>query len=213
MKTITTNEELYSFIKDLLKGAYYEREMQVFGFTCDCYGNGMSIDTYETYHTKDGISLAIQDKYRDDTVILAFWDTEHTLDDQCFGLQFEDVKENIYQLKQLLEKFCNKYDDPMWDINRLRELDKYIGDYEEYEPSPEELDAQIDSYNEFMKNPYADMYKGYIHEDDVTPAYCNIISAMACYMSGEFTKEQLIEDIKRSTDNNKDVIKHLNTIL
>lgn len=51
------------------------------------------------------------------------------------------------------------------------------------------------------------------NETHVTPVYCNIISAMACYMNGEFTKEQLIESIKMSTDNNKDVIEHLNTIL
>lgn len=51
------------------------------------------------------------------------------------------------------------------------------------------------------------------NEKHATPVYCNIISAMACYMSGEFTKEQLIKSIKMSTDNNKDVIEHLNTIL
>lgn len=208
MKTITTNEELYSFIKNLLNGDYYEREMQVFGYTCDCYGNGMSIDTYETYHTKDGISLALQNRYRDDIVILAFWDTEHTLDDQCFGLQFEDVEENISQLKRLLDKFCSKYDDPMWDINKLKELQEYVGDYEESYEGP---DCDSDYYEDDYDNG-ADMFDWFI-ETHATPVYCNIISAMTCYMRGEFTREQLIEDIKRSTDNNKDVIEHLNTIL
>lgn len=42
---------------------------------------------------------------------------------------------------------------------------------------------------------------------------CNIISAMVCYMNGEFTREMLIEDIKRSTRNDKDIIEHLETIL
>ena len=42
---------------------------------------------------------------------------------------------------------------------------------------------------------------------------CNIISAMVCYMNGEFTREMLIEDIKRSTYYNKDIIEHLETIL
>lgn len=137
MTQIKTFEELYSFIINLLKGSYYEREMQVFGFTCDCDGYGMSTDTNKTCHTKDGISLALQDRYRDDIAILVFWETRYTLNDQCFGILFEDTKENISQLKKILNEFCNKYNDPMWDINELQKLKEFIGD-EEYEHSTEE---------------------------------------------------------------------------
>lgn len=48
---------------------------------------------------------------------------------------------------------------------------------------------------------------------EITAMCCNIISAMVCYMNGEFTREMLIEDIKRSTHNDKDIIEHLETIL
>ena len=42
---------------------------------------------------------------------------------------------------------------------------------------------------------------------------CNIISAMVCYINNEFTREQLIQDITRSTNNDKDIVEHLETIL
>ena len=42
---------------------------------------------------------------------------------------------------------------------------------------------------------------------------CNIISAMVCYMNGEFTREMLIKDIKHTTHDDKDIIEHLETIL
>jgi hypothetical protein len=48
---------------------------------------------------------------------------------------------------------------------------------------------------------------------ETTAMCCNIISAMVCYMNGEFTREMLIKDIKQSTDDNKDIIEHLETIL
>lgn len=48
---------------------------------------------------------------------------------------------------------------------------------------------------------------------ETTAMCCNIISAMVCYMNGEFTKEMLIASIMQSTDKNKDVIEHLETIL
>lgn len=225
MKSITTFEELYSFMKDLLNGALYDRDMKVFGFNCDCYGNGMSTDTITTCHTKDGISIDIQERGIN-CITLAFWDTKHTQNDQCFGFEFdinygnEMCWDHVDELERKLTSFCNKYDDPMYDIEQLTALKHQVGDYEEYgdyedcEPSPEELDAQLESLEESLKhNPYEELLKNYIHKDDVTPVYCNIISAMVCYMNGEFTKEMLIASIMQSTDNNKDVIEHLETIL
>jgi hypothetical protein len=50
-------------------------------------------------------------------------------------------------------------------------------------------------------------------KDFIVPAYCNIISAMVCYMNGEFTRDQLFKSIMNTTDNNKDVKEHLETIL
>lgn len=239
MKQINTRENLYRFIIETLKGADYEREMQVFGVTCDCYGNGMSIDDYRTSHTKDGICLSIQEGGLYEFV-LAFWHINHTQNDQCFGLRFaiepsETAWMTYDDILQCMREFCTLYEDPDYisqetinndpelrcsgfqptvykDLKALEELAEYVG-IEEYEPSPEELDAQLESLEEACKNPYADIYKNYIHESDVTPVYCNIISAMVCYMNGEFTREMLIKDIKRSTDNNKDVIEHLETIL
>ena len=217
MKQINTFTDLYNFIKDLLNGAMYEREIKIFDFICDCYGNGMSIDTITTCHTKDGISIDIQ-SHDIDCITLAFWDTKHTQNDQCFGFEFDINYGNercwhlIDELEDKLRLFCNKYDDPMYKIEQLQELAEYVG-IEEYEPSPEELDAQLESLEKACRNSYADIYKDYIHESDVTPVYCNIISAMVCYMNGEFTGEQVIADIMRSTNNNKDVKEHLETIL
>ena len=239
MKQINTFEELYSFIKNTLMGAEYEREMQVFEVTCDCYGNGVSIDDYRTTHTKDGICLSIQEcgLYE---FVLAFWHINKTQNDQCFGLRFEiEPSETAWMVHaSILEGmrlFCWNYEDPNYlsqeminndpelrcsgfkptvykDLEDLQALAEYVG-IKEYEPSPEELDAQLESLEEACRNPYADMYKNYIHESDVTPVYCNIISAMVCYMNGEFTRKQVIADIMRSTDDNKNVKEHLETIL
>lgn len=80
----------------------------------------------------------------------------------------------------------------------------------------------LDTYDSEQDNQFKDFtYEDYYGVDEeyeefvknVTPTYCNIISAMVCYMNGEFTRKQLIADIMRSTDNNKDVIEHLETIL
>lgn len=240
MKQINTFEELYSFIKDTLKGAEYEREMQVFGVTCDCYGNGMSINDYRMHPTKDGICLSIQE-YGMYEFVLAFWHINYTMNDQCFGLRFEIEPSEIAWMThegilEAMREFCWKYEDPDYlsqeminndpelrcsgfqptvykDLKALEELAEYVG-VEEYEPSPEELDAQLESLEKSLSgNPYADILEGYIHKDDITPAYCNIISAMICYMNGEFTKEMLIASIMQSTDNNKNVVEHLETIL
>jgi hypothetical protein len=137
---------------------------------------------------------------------------------------------------EAMREFCWRYEDPNYlsqeminndpelrcsdiqptvykDLKALKELAEYVG-VEEYEPSPEELDAQLESLEKSLSgNPYGDILEGYIHKDDITPAYCNIISAMVCYMNGEFTKEMLIASIMQSTDNNKHVIEHLETIL
>ena len=51
------------------------------------------------------------------------------------------------------------------------------------------------------------------NNNEITAMCCNIISAMVCYMNGEFTREMLIKDINHSTYNNKDIIEHLKTIL
>ena len=240
MKQINTRENLYRFIKETLSGAEYEREMQVFGVTCDCYGNGMSIDDYRTSHTKDGICLSIQEGGLYEFV-LAFWHINHTQNDQCFGLRFviepsETAWMTYDDIIQCMREFCTLYEDPDYisqdtinmdpelrcsgvqptvykDLENLQALAEYVG-VEEYEPSPEELDAQLESLEKSLSgNPYGDILEGYIHKDDITPAYCNIISAMVCYMNGEFTKEMLIASIMQSTDNNKDVIEHLETIL
>lgn len=219
MKQINTFEELYSFMKDVINGAFYDREMKVFDFNCDCYGNGMSTDAITTSHTKDGISIDIQERGINN-IVLAFWDTKHTENDQCFGIDFDinygnEMRwDNIDELESKLIMFCNKYDDPTYGIEQLNALKHQVGDYEECEPSPEEFDAMLESLeNSLNGNPYGDILEGYIHKDDITPAYCNIISAMVCYMNGEFTKEMLITSIMQSTDNNKDVIEHLETIL
>lgn len=240
MKQINTFEELYGFIKNTLMGAEYEREMQVFGVTCDCYGNGMSIDDYRTSHTEDGICLSIQEGSLYEFV-LAFWHINHTQNDQCFGLRFViEPSETAWMVHEsILEGmrlFCYNYEDPNYlsqemididpelrcsgvqptvykDLDDLQTLAEYVG-VEEYEPSPEELDAQLEYLEKACeKNPYEEILERYIHKDDITPAYCNIISAMVCYMNGEFTKEMLIASIMQSTDNNKDVIEHLETIL
>ena len=240
MKQINTRENLYRFIIETLNGAEYEREMQVFGVTCDCYGNGMSIDDYRTSHTKDGICLSIQEGGLYEFV-LAFWHINYTQNDQCFGLRFviepsETAWMTYDDILQSMREFCTLYEDPDYisqdtinmdpelrcsgvqptiykDLEELQALAEYVG-IEEYEPSPEEFDAQLESLEESLKhNPYEELLKNYIHKDDVTPAYCNIISAMVCYMNGEFTKEMLIASIMQSTDNNKDVIEHLETIL
>jgi hypothetical protein len=200
----------------------------------------MSIDDYRTSHTKDGICLSIQEGGLYEFV-LAFWHFNHTQNDQCFGLRFEiEPSETAWMVyDSILEGmrlFCQNYEDLNYisqetinndpelrcsgiqptvykDLKALEELAEYAG-IEEYEPSPEELDAQLESLEKSLSgNPYEDILEGYIHKDDITPAYCNIISAMVCYMNGEFTKEMLITSIMQSTDNNKDVIEHLETIL
>lgn len=221
-------------------GAEYEREMQVFGVTCDCYGNGMSINDYRLHPTEDGICLSIQE-YGMYEFVLAFWHINYTLNDQCFGLRFEiEPSETSWMthegILEAMREFCWRYEDPNYlsqdvinmdpelrcsgvqptvykDLENLQALAEYVG-VEEYEPSPEELDAQLESLEKSLSgNPYGDILKEYIHKDYITPSYCNIISAMVCYMNGEFTREQVITDIMRSTDNNKDVKEHLETIL
>lgn len=221
-------------------GAEYEREMQVFGVTCDCYGNGMSINDYRMHPTKDGICLSIQE-YGMYEFVLAFWHSNYTLNDQCFGLRFEiepsDTAWMTHEgILEAMREFCWRYEDPNYlsqdainidpelrcsgvqptvykDLENLQALAEYVG-VEEYEPSPEELDAQLESLEKSLSgNPYEGILEGYIYKDDITPAYCNIISAMVCYMNGEFTKEMLIASIMQSTGNNKDVIEHLETIL
>lgn len=239
MKNITTFEDLYSFIKDTLMGAEYEREIQVFGVTCDCYGNGMSINDYRMHPTKDGICLSIQEGGLYEFV-LAFWHINYTQNDQCFGLRFViEPSETAWMthegILEAMREFCWRYEDPDYisqeminndpelrfsgfqptvyeDLESLQALAEYVG-VEKYEPSPEELDAQLESLEEACRDPYSEIYKGYIHESDVTPVYCNIISAMVCYMNGEFTREQTIASIMGSTDNNKDVKEHLEIIL
>lgn len=129
--------------------------------------------------------------YFKDNILITIKEEERII--ECLGLE-ESHKENLSNIAY------NFYKEMM---------DKEYT----YEPSPEELEAEIDAYNEFMENPYEDIHEEYIHEDDVTPIYCNIISAMVCYMNSEFTREQLTESIKMSTDNNKDVIEHLKTII
>lgn len=312
MKQINTFEELYSFMKDVLNGAFYDREMKVFDFNCDCYGNGMSTDTITTCHTKDGISIDIQENGIN-SIVLAFWDTKHTQNDQCFGLDFDISYGNemcwhhIDELENKLTSFCNKYDDPMYDIEQLKALKYQVEDCEESACFPENPKYDFEEIKNFLSekafqggvaigkgvdNPdhfyviweaygvtirhnwyhdYIDIVgmskedalaiRKMVHEftdrktpptifesdpedseipyegpdcdsdyyedncdsgDDMfdwfiktyaTPAYCNIISAMVCYMNGEFTREQTIADIMRSTDNNHNVKDHLEIIL
>lgn len=219
MKQINTFEELYSFMKDLINRAHYDAEMKVFGFNCVCDGYGMSTDTITTTHTKEGISIDIQERGINN-IVLAFWDTKHTENDQCFGIDFdinygnEMCWDHVDELENKLIMFCNRYDDPIYNIEQLETLKHQVGDYEEYEPSPEEFDAMLESLEKSLSgNPYGDILEGYIYKDDITPAYCNIISAMVCYMNGEFTREQTIADIMRSTDNNHNVKDHLEIIL
>lgn len=319
MKNITTFEDLYSFIKDTLMGAEYEREMQVFGVTCDCYGNGMSIDDYRTSHTKDGICLSIQEGGLYEFV-LAFWHINHTQNDQCFGLRFViEPSETAWMTHEgtleAMREFCYRYEDPNYlsqeMINNDPELrcsgfQPTVYKDLEYESSPENPKYDFEEIKNFLSekafqggvaigkgvdNPdHFDViweaygvtirhnwYHDYIdivgmseedalairkmvneftdrktppdmiksgpedseipyegpdcsdyYEDDcdngddmfdwfiktyATPAYCNIISAMVCYMNGEFTREQTIADIMRSTDNNHNVKDHLEIIL
>jgi hypothetical protein len=133
---------------------------------------------------------------------------------ECLGLN----KEHQDQITMLSYNICSRNMNAMFEElensdEYKRELERHNEELGQYLSDIEELQAQEAAVFEESLRYYDTNDMSSYEKEFIIPSYCNIISAMVCYMNGEFTKDMLIASIMQSTDNNKDVKEHLETIL
>lgn len=150
--------------------------------------------------------------YSKDDVLIVIHEDDKFL--ECLGLN----KEHQDQITMLSYNICSRNMNAMFEELKnsddyKRELELHNEEFNQYLADMEEWQAREDAEFEDSLRYYETYDVDSYVKEFIVPAYCNIISAMVCYMNGEFTKEMLIASIVQSTDNNKDVKEHLETIL